>query len=153
VREALRRYVSIVATREWPAMADQTSAPEADSAIDGLIKAAVGTAPAASGDLARARMLVAAEAIRQAREIRLSLAAQSVESIRWLVVLLLALLTQIGIALVHLERRRAQLVALMVFSTALTLMISLAALYEYPFSPPFEVSVTPISSLAAQFGE
>jgi hypothetical protein len=67
-------------------------------------------------------------------------------------VLILGALTQISIAVVHLQRRNAQIAALVVFSAAVVVALGLIALQERPFQGPFQVGPGPLRQLLALRG-
>ena len=64
-----------------------------------------------------------------------------------LVVLLLALITQIAIAAVHLEKPRPQSAALLIFTVAAVSILGLLAVHEEPFEPPVFVPPGPIADV------
>lgn len=150
LRDAVRTYLKAAVENDWREMAEQAPTPEAEAALDALLHLTL-VAPSA-GLNTGASLASAIETVRNARQARLALANQSVDGVRWLTVVLLAMLTQLGMALVHVDKRRAQAAALAVFTAAIVIMFTRVALYEYPFSPPFSISVEPFTSLAAQIG-
>ena len=62
----------------------------------------------------------------------------------WVAVLLLAFITQIALAAVHLETLRPQLAALLIFTIAAVSILGLLAIHEAPFEPPVFVPPGPI---------
>ena len=82
-----------------------------------------------------------------ARHDRLALSADHPNDLKWLVVIVLGLLTQVGIGLVHLDKPRAFLACLAVFASAAVVTLGLVALQEYPFDGTFQVSSAPIKAL------
>jgi hypothetical protein len=66
---------------------------------------------------------------------------------KWVAVLLLALITQIAIAAVHLEKPRPQLAALLIFTVAAVSILGLLAVHEAPFEPPVFVPPGPIADV------
>lgn len=143
--EATRAYAKAAAEREWPAMERQKAAPEAASALDDLLAAAASAG--ASPAIERA-MIDAVQRIRAARGERLLLSLQGPEELRWATVVLLALITQICIAAVHLDKPRPQAAALVLSAVAIWVAISLVAAYEYPFDPPLNVPSTALADVA-----
>ncbi len=104
---AVRSYAQTVITKEWPSMAHQDSAPEAELALDRLLKTIVrlDLTGIGNGDLDRL-LLDAGLSVRRARNTRLSLAGDESEDVKWLLVLALAVLSQITVAGVHLDELR-----------------------------------------------
>ena len=69
---------------------------------------------------------------------------------KWAAVLLLALITQLAIAAVHLENARPQSAALGIFTLAAVLILGLLAIHESPFDPPVFVPPGPIIDVLRQ---
>lgn len=153
IRRAIRRYASAVIEKEWPSMANEgTGAKEAEAALSGLLKAVTATATASSraGDGGLDRVLLdTALKVQGARADRLVICADYSESVKWACVLFLALVGQISIALVHLDRPRPQIAAMTVFTVSIILIIGLIAAHEGPFQPPLWVSPAPIAKVLA----
>lgn len=143
--EAARAYAKAAVEKEWPAMERQKAAPEAAGALDELL--AVAASAGATPAIERA-LIEAAQRVRAAREERLLLSLQGPEELRWATVLLLALITQICIAAVHLETPRPQAAALVLSGVAIWIAITLVAAYEYPFAPPLSVPSTALADVA-----
>jgi hypothetical protein len=61
--------------------------------------------------------------------------------------MLIAFITQIAIAVVHLERPRPQVAALVIFTVAAVLLLGLLAMHEAPFEPPIFVPPGPIADV------
>jgi hypothetical protein len=61
----------------------------------------------------------------------------------------MGLMAQISIAAVHLSQPRAQLAAMVIFTTSIVIAPGLIAAYEGPFQPPLGISPAPIARLLA----
>jgi heme A synthase len=85
--------------------------------------------------------------LRETRSNRLKLSTDNTETIKWTSVMMIALIAQISVASVHLERRGPQIAALSIFTSAIIVLFSLIALHELPFAPPLVVKPTPLSDL------
>ena len=85
--------------------------------------------------------------VREARGDRLTLSADYSESFKWAGVLLIALMGQISLAAVHLERARPQIAAMVIFTTGVVIVLGLIASHEYPFSSALSVSPEPIAKV------
>jgi hypothetical protein len=72
--------------------------------------------------------------IRQARLERITLTTGTSAPINWIAMLILGVLTQVAVAVVHLERVRAQALALCVFTAAFVATVALIGLAEWPFA-------------------
>jgi hypothetical protein len=79
-----------------------------------------------------------------ARSERLALAGDQTNQIKWMTVFALGFLTQVAIGFVHLERPRAQVAALMLFSIAVVVVLGLIAMQEQPFDGAVQVSSWPM---------
>lgn len=128
-------YAQAVLTRELPAAQHLDDAPEDLGALRNLALSVlspqlIAVAPAA----AHQAMLDAMVQIRQARLLRLSLTSGVSDPMNWLAVLVLGILTQVAVAVVHLEKLRPQALALFVFTTAFVATVALIGLSERPFS-------------------
>ena len=62
---------------------------------------------------------------------------------------MLALVTQLAIAVVHLDRPRPQIAALFIFTLA-AVSVGLLAIHEAPFEPPVFVPPGPIGDVLRQ---
>jgi hypothetical protein len=142
---AIRAYASTVVQKEWPAMARQQASNDAELALDQILKAvdALQLSKAGRGDLDRRRTGTALE-IRAARSTRLAMSQDHSEDVKWLSVLALAVMTQVSVALVHLDRARPQIAAIAVLTISLIVVIGLLASHELPFAPPLALSPAPI---------
>ena len=69
---------------------------------------------------------------------------------KWAAVLMLALVTQLAISVVHLERPRPQIAALFIFTLAAVSVLGLLAIHEAPFQPPVFVPPGPIGDVLQQ---
>jgi len=72
--------------------------------------------------------------IRQARTQRLSLAQRESNSVNWLGMLILGVLTQVAVAAVQLERMRPQALALFIFTAGFAATVALIGYAEGPFA-------------------
>lgn len=143
LRSAIRGYVRAVVEDEWPRLAVQERSPQADAALNALLREVA--LPGTSKDVGVERtMLDMVLRIRAAHEDRLVLSSDRTIVTKWAAVLLLALITQIAIAVVHLEKPRPQSAALFIFTLAAALLLGLLAVHEAPFEPPIFVPPGPI---------
>jgi hypothetical protein len=150
IRVALKAYVNSTLYDEWPAIVHGETSPRTDAAYDDLLREI--SDPAITRDASgavHAALLAAAIRVGTARSDRHSLSVDHTNTLKWSSVLLLGLITQIALALVHLERPRAMLAALTVFCTGAVVALGLIALQEYPFEGAFRVSPAPFERLLA----
>ena len=88
--------------------------------------------------------------VRAAHENRIVLSSDRTTASKWAAVLLLALITQLAIAAVHLESARPQSAALGIFTLAAVLILGLLAVHESPFDPPVFIPPGPIIDVLRQ---
>lgn len=141
VAETARAYMRSVIEDDWPRRATGNGAPITTERFSALTRA-VATGHAEQTGVQTA-MLAAVGRIADARSTRLSLMGSHTSALRWSVVLLLAVLTQMAVAAVHLERRRAQAVALILSTSASVVTIGLIAALDQPYHGAYQVSPAP----------
>jgi hypothetical protein len=148
IRLAVTDYVRALVTDEWPAMQHDGSAPSASSAYDALLREVSDPAIAqAAGAAVHSALLNATVRAGAARSERIALAADRTNEIKWMTVLLLGVVTQIAIALVHLQKRRVNAAALAVFSIAAVIALGMIALQERPFAGDVSVAPGPLEEV------
>lgn len=150
IRVALKAFVTSDVREEWPSMLSGEPSPRTSAAYDSLLREI--SDPSITRDASGAvhtALLAAAVRAGTARSDRLSLATDHTNNLKWISVLLLGLITQLGLCLVHLDRPRAMLTALLVFGTGAIVALGLIALQEHPFEGAFRVSPAPLERLLA----
>jgi Protein of unknown function (DUF4239) len=144
VPRAIRAYVEAVVGLEWKAMENGDESPEAEAALNRLTRAA----SSARIEPAFQRALIdIVLKLRSAREQRLAIAEAYPDDRKWAAVILIAFVTQLSLAVVHLDRARPQLLAQAIFGAAAIVAIALVASVAEPFSPPKAVSAEPLAQL------
>jgi hypothetical protein len=144
VPRAIRAYIESVVGLEWGAMENGGESPEAEAALNRLTRAA----SSAKIEPAFQRALIdVVLKLRSAREQRLAIADAYPDDRKWAAVILIAFVTQISLAVVHLDRARPQLLAQAIFGAAAIVAIALVASVAEPFSPPKAVSSEPLAQL------
>lgn len=148
ISRAIRVYVSAVVDTEWPAMKRGEAAAEAEIAQDNLIRiASTGCSSVDGNGKCGSALAEISMKLRETRSNRLKLSTDNTETIKWASVFFLALIAQISVASVHLEKRGPQIAAQTIFTLAIIVLFSLIALHELPFAPPLVVQPTPLSDL------
>ncbi len=143
LRSAIRGYVNSVVEDEWPRLAMQQRSAKADAALNALLREVA--LPANSRDASVQRtMLEMALRVRAAHEDRIAISNDRTVVTKWAAVLMLALITQVAVAMVHLEKPRPQAAALGIFTAAAVLLLGLLAIHEAPFEPPVFIPPGPI---------
>lgn len=158
IRRALRLYVQAVVTDEWPRMAQGRASGNAADALGALLREVADPRIATeAGAPAQSALLGSVLRIRGDRGERLSINQHRVDDTKWLALLILGVLTQMAIGIVHLDRPRAQLAALAIFTAGLISTLGLVAVHEWPFDGPAAIRPTALeaasSRIAASLGE
>ncbi|MFZ5736705.1 MAG: DUF4239 domain-containing protein [Pseudomonadota bacterium] len=144
IRVALKAYADSVLKNEWPTV-NGVAAPSTSLAYDRMLNEI--SAPAItrdSGAAVHVALLSAAVRVGTARNTRISLSTDRTSDLKWISVMLLGVITQVALALVHLDKPRPMLAALTVFATGAIVALGLIALQEDPFSGIFRVSAVPL---------
>jgi hypothetical protein len=148
IRAAWTDYVKAVSGEEWQVMTHGHGAPAAAAAYDAMQREVSDPGIVTeAGAAVQAALLNAAIHIGTARSERLALASDGTSEIKWAVVLILGVMTQISIGIVHLTKRNAQIGALTVFSLATVITLGLIALQENPFAGDVRLAPTPLLEL------
>ncbi|MGZ6007129.1 MAG: bestrophin-like domain [Rhizomicrobium sp.] len=144
-RAALRDYLQSVVRDEWRAMAEDGASSKTDTALAALLRELSDPKIATeAGQAVHNALLSTVLRVRDARADRLALASDRTNDVKWATVLILGLLTQIALASVHLERPRAQVAAIALFSVAAVVALGLIALQEQPFDGALRISSAPL---------
>lgn len=150
IRAALRDYLQSVVTDEWPHMTVNGGSSKTETALSMLLAELSHPKIATeAGQAVHNALLNTALRVRDARSDRLALASDRTNDLKWAVVLILGVITQVAIGLVHLERPRAQVAAIVVFSTAAVVALGLIALQEQPFYGAIRISPAPLQQVLA----
>lgn len=145
IRAALRDYARSALRDEWPHISDIGRNAKTETAFENLLReVADPNIPRVAGQAVHGALMSAISRAGIARSERLALGGDLTNGIKWLTVFLLGVLTQIAIGLVHLEKPRAHVAALTLFSIAVVVVLGLIALQEQPFSGPVQVSSAPM---------
>ncbi|WP_298955285.1 DUF4239 domain-containing protein [uncultured Methylobacterium sp.] len=137
IRADLATYVAAVIDEEWALMRYAGRSIAAGEAMDRLLRAAANPRLSTEAGLAvHNAMLDAVMRLRSARSDRLTLANNPVDESKWITLLVLAVLTLVSLALVHMERPRASLAAMALFAVGMVTTLGLVALHERPFGGP-----------------
>jgi hypothetical protein len=133
---------------EWKTMEDGKESPETEAALNRLTRAVA----SARIEPAFQRALVdTVMRLRSAREQRLAIAGAFPDDRKWTAVIIVAFITQIALAIVHLDRPRPQLLAQAIFALAAIVPISLVASVDDPYAPPNAVSSEPLAQLLERY--
>lgn len=143
--EHAKKYTQSAVEKEWDLIKSRQKSVETDAALMELMTQSVRAASIPELPVAVANALMkSVDAIAQARAVRLSLLSAKAESARWLCVLLLGLLTQVGVASVHLEKSRTNALALTITTLTIIVALGLIALADSPHSRAVQLSNDPL---------
>lgn len=83
--------------------------------------------------------MTVAMTLPEARSERLALSAAKEDASKWLTLIALAALTLVSIGMAHGDRHRAQILTLVLFSSAMVVALSVIALHERRFDGPLAI--------------
>lgn len=145
VTRAVEIYARLTVTAEWPELARRESSREVSHQLDMLMGLV------SSSDVSRAvdsslagQFLQQAVEVRSMRDLRIALSLTHVNPLKWLGMAFLGFLTMISIAMVHVDERRAQLLAIFLFATAAAPTAAIILIHGNPFQDPLAVSPAPL---------
>jgi hypothetical protein len=141
IRTALRDYLQSAIKDEWPDLANKGASPKTEEAYARLLREVSdpGIAQAAGNPVHNA-LLNGVLRLGEARSARVAIASDHTTELKWISVLILGLITQISLAAVHLDKTRAQLTAIVLFSCAAVVALGLIALQEQPFDGAIRIT-------------
>lgn len=125
-------YLREAREREWVERQNESPARSVEQKLDALAHAVLqnlGARPA----VVSAELLRLLGAVVNARDQRLAIGARQEDEYQWLIVVFLAVLTQLAVGLVHLDRPKAAALTIAVFTAAAVTAIGTLALYENPY--------------------
>ena len=148
LRPLTEAYVHAVLDSEW-------RRPRRFALGEAALRALTDAVVALSGDptvgpTLQGQLLRDVRSIDAGRTTRRGIIESQTDDIPWLSVLLLGLLTQAGIAVVHLDNRKPQALALGVATTVIIVVLGLIALMERPFDGIHMVSAAPLQRMLVQ---
>ena len=148
ITRVVENYARLTAANEWPRLARRESSEQVSDQLDALLTL-VSTADVTSAVNASvaAQLLQQAIDVRDTRDLRIALSQTHVNPLKWLGMAFLGFLTLISIAMVHVDQRRAQLLAVLLFATAAAPSAAIILIHGNPFQNPFAVSPAPIADL------
>jgi hypothetical protein len=141
IRVALRAYLQSVIKDEWPQLATNGASARTNDTYAGLLREVSDpNITSAAGRPVHAALLNATMRLAEARSTRISLASDRSNDLKWISVLILGVITQVSLGIVHLEKPRVQLAAILLFSAAAVVALGLIALQEQPFDGPIRIA-------------
>ncbi|MFO7639695.1 MAG: hypothetical protein R6X17_00050 [Candidatus Competibacteraceae bacterium] len=149
LRETLAAY-AVASAGEWPFLARRAASPEVVDRADALLRLlASREVRQAAGGHVQALLLGKANEIRDQRDQRIALSRTHVNPLKWMGMAFLGLLTLLSVAVVHVDRPRAALVAIVLFALAAAPTAAIVLIQGNPFQPPTAVTPAPIEAAVA----
>jgi hypothetical protein len=147
LRDALVAYAMTVIEEDWPLMLQGKRSlnvlPKVRTISNLIVSGPVGQN---AGPVVQDKMLDAFVHLREKRQVRVLIAENRTFTIKWHAMVMFGLLTQVAIALAHLDRPKPMLLAQIVFGLALSTCLSILLLNEFPFSRLNPISSDPLRS-------
>lgn len=146
LKGALHTYIETVVRDEWPSMRRGESSDSGEVALDHLLRTIARTdmEKIAGGTDLHRLLIDAGLGLRAARSERLRLSRDGSAELKWFLVLVLAVTSQIAVAVVHLETPRPQIAALTLWTASLIFVIGLLAANEQPFASANAIEPEPL---------
>ncbi|GJE15595.1 bestrophin-like domain [Methylobacterium marchantiae] len=147
IRKRLLAYTNALIDDEWPKMAMEESSTAASEALGRLMQAVADPRHTnEAGAAAHSALLDAVMNLRAARGDRLGLSEAHGDQSKWLTLMVLAILTLISIALIHVDKPVPQAVTMILFSIATVTTLGVIAMHERPFDGPMPMSAAPLET-------
>lgn len=154
LRSELRGTVSrygLASAGEWPMLAARQSSAEVTALADALLTLlASPKVSAGAGENVQALMLRKAIEIRDERDLRIGLSQTHVNPLKWLGMAFLGFLTLLSISVVHVDKPRAAMVAVILFALAAAPTAAIVLIQGNPFQQPTSVTPAPIVSAVSE---
>ena len=143
-RAALHDYAQASAA-EWPMLARRESSAQVPVQADRLLKLMASQALAQTATTnVQSLMLGKVSEIRAQRDLRIGLSQTHVNPLKWLGMAFLGSVTLLSLAVVHIDRPRAALVAMLLFALAAAPTAAIVLVQGNPFEQLAPVSAAPI---------
>jgi Protein of unknown function (DUF4239) len=148
----LRSYIRDAAEEEWPAMAHgRETLTVIPASLVKALRVAIGLTPRSDGEkAAQQQMITSLQSAFDARRQRIILSESSLNWVKWVGLIFVAVLTLIAIAFVHCDNRMAAGLAMGLFTAAAAGSLILLAVQQRPFSGEFAIRPDPLIEVAPQ---
>ena len=148
VDQAVRKYAHLTVTADWPMLALRQSSGEADDDLQ-LLLVLLSSDEVASvlNTSVQSLMLQQAVQVRSMRDLRIALSYTHINPLKWFGMAFLGFLTMISIAMVHVDRPRAELLAILLFAAAAAPTAAIILVHGNPFQEPAAVTSAPIAAI------
>lgn len=141
IHALLVQYVGHVVREEWPAMSRQgATLVIAPAPLNESLRLALATVPATDGQrVAQREMVASLQDAFDARRQRIIISRSSINWVKWLGLVLVAVINLIAIAMVHCDSRPAAATAMGLFSAAVASSVVLIAAHARPYTGQLSV--------------
>ena len=148
VDQAVRSYARLTVTDDWPMLALRQSSPAAVNDLKTLLVLLSSDEMASAvNSSVQSLMLQQFVQVRSMRDLRIALSHTHVNPLKWLGMAFLGFLTMISIAMVHVDRSRAELLAILLFAAAAAPTAAIILVHGNPFQQPAAVPPAPIAAV------
>jgi uncharacterized protein YbaA (DUF1428 family) len=148
VKQAVRNYARLTVTADWPMLALRQSSPAAANELKTLLMLLSSEEMASAvNNSVQSLMLQQFVQVRSMRDLRIALSHTHVNPLKWLGMAFLGFLTMISIAMVHVDRSRAELLAILLFAAAAVPTAAIILVHGNPFQQPGAVTAAPIAAM------
>ena len=143
IRAAMHDYAQASAA-EWPMLARRESSAQVPVQADRLLKLMASQALAQTATTNVQSLMLGVSEIRAQRDLRIGLSQTHVNPLKWLGMAFLGSVTLLSLAVVHIDRPRAALVAMLLFALAAAPTAAIVLVQGNPFEQLAPVSAAPI---------
>jgi hypothetical protein len=142
ILQLARDYVDNAVQKEWPAMQEVRSYKGLSDTADKLyLPYILSLKPSNENEAsAKQQLLASFKALHEAKDERLLLSGTSVNPLKWSVVIALAFILLIVTSLVHRNNPKSALLALLIYSTVISLCFILIFTHDRPFTGYISIS-------------
>ena len=148
VDQAVRNYAHMVVTADWPMLAvRQSSSAAADCVNSLLVLLSSNEVASVLNTSVQSLMLQQAAQVRSMRDLRIALSHTHLNPLKWLGMAFLGFLTMISIAMVHVDRSRAEFLAVLLFAAASAPTAAIILVHGNPFQEPAAATSVPIAAI------
>ena len=145
---AVKDYARLTVDTEWAMLGGRQSSAAVSGQMDLLLTLLAGKdVSGALPSSVHSMILQQAVEVRSARDLRIALSQTHVNPLKWLGMAFLGFLTMVSIAMVHVDRPRAEFLAVLLFATAAAPSAAIILIHGNPFQQPMAVSPAPIAAL------
>lgn len=148
LRGALALYVDGVVEDEWGTRANAEPSPRVEEALQAIRLSLISATRLGVSPILLSKMIADFDELQDARNERLAIGSGQVASLKWALVVILALLSQTAIAFVHLDRPAAGRTALAIFTVAACASVWLVALHAVPYEGGVRIGEDRIAGLS-----